>query len=121
MSGFVNLWNEIFSVFSGSDQVQSKAFANAFIENEVLKIQIAAPGHELDDFIIAYNMNYQQLSVRAKQPHKVKTVRNWLRHEFDYNSFTRLFQIENTLDKEKMQKRYESGILYLEFPIIPAH
>ena len=118
MSGIIKIWNEFYSVFAGSQRVNNNVLANAYVEGNTLKIEIAAPGHKLEDFIIAYNEKYKQLSVRAKQSVVRRTSRIWLRHEFELGAFTRIFQLERVLDKDGMQKKYDSGVLYLDFPVI---
>jgi HSP20 family molecular chaperone IbpA len=117
MNGIVKFWNEFFSVLTGEESKASNPLANAYVEGNILKFELAAPGHEQADFIIAYNEKYDQLSISAKGVKVNRNGKTWLRNEYNYESFTRMFQLERKVIGNEMKKYYRSGILYVEFPV----
>ena len=86
------------------------------VENQKdFKIELAAPGLEKKDFHIDIENNI--LSIRCEKKEEVKEKKeNYTRREFTYNKFERSFRLpENTLP-EKIDAKYENGILSLTLP-----
>jgi HSP20 family protein len=86
------------------------------IENNVdFKIDVAAPGLDKKDFKISVENNI--LSVSAEKSKETKTEKeNFTRREFSYSNFTRSFRLPENCLPEKIDARYESGILHLSLP-----
>lgn len=118
MNPLIKLWNEFYSAVAGQDEAMHSPLSNAYLKNGKMNFEIAAPGHEEEDFIIAHNLEYNQISIRAKSTPRSAGGRIWIRREFDFNSFTRIFQLERKIDPNGIKKDYRSGILYLEYPVL---
>ena len=118
MNPLIKLWNEFYSAISGTDEALHSPLSNAYLKNGKMNFEIAAPGHEEQDFVIAHNVEYNQLTIRARSRPRQNGSRIWVRREFDFNSFTRIFQLERKIDPKGMKKEYRSGILYLEYPVM---
>jgi HSP20 family protein len=86
------------------------------IENNVdFKIDVAAPGLDKKDFKISVENN--TLSVSAEKSKETKTEKdNFTRKEFSYTNFTRSFRLPENCVPDKIEAKYENGILRLSLP-----
>ncbi|MCB0807064.1 MAG: Hsp20/alpha crystallin family protein [Bacteroidales bacterium] len=80
------------------------------------RIEVAAPGMEKKDFNINLENDTLTISSERKKEDK-KEDENYSRREFSYQSFQRVFTLpENLVDGEKVNARYEEGILKIHIP-----
>jgi HSP20 family protein len=80
------------------------------------KIELAAPGMERKDFKVEIDKN-GILSIKAeKEEEKKEEEKNWLRKEFSYTRFERSFNLPENLITDKIDAKYEHGILKLVLP-----
>lgn len=86
------------------------------VENEKdFRIELAAPGLEKKDFKIEVSNGI--LSVSAEKEEEQKEERdNYRRREFYYNSFNRSFALPENSLPDKIDAKYENGILRLSLP-----
>lgn len=85
-------------------------------ENEKdYKIELAAPGLEKKDFKIEVENNTLSISSEKKEEKKEES-KNFKRREFSYNSFCRSFRLPENILGEKIDAKYENGILKLSVP-----
>lgn len=111
-------FENLFSNFFNNDLI-SKDYAGHMpsvniTENEnSYLIEVAAPGFEKSDFNVVVENGLLKISGehRSEAEHQEKT---FVRKEFNYGSFTRQFNLKDTVDEEKIAGRYENGILRLE-------
>jgi HSP20 family protein len=79
------------------------------------KIELAAPGLEKKDFKI--ETDNDTLTISSEKEHEKKEEKeNYRRQEFSYESFSRSFQIPENSLPEKIDAKYEGGILKLTLP-----
>ena len=82
------------------------------------KIEVAAPGLKKED--IKVEMENGVLSISAENKiEKEESDKNgrYTRREFSYSSFKRSFSVdEKTVDAEKIDAKYENGVLNLTLP-----
>ena len=79
------------------------------------KIELAAPGLKKSDFKIEVDSGYLTISAEQTEE-KNEEEDNYKRREFSYSTFSRSFQLpENTLP-DKIDARYEDGVLKLSIP-----
>lgn len=79
------------------------------------KVDVAAPGLEKKDFKVEIENGVLSVSAE-KQDEKEEKDKNWIRQEFSYNQFSRSFQLpENTLT-DKIDAKYENGVLKISLP-----
>lgn len=82
---------------------------------EHVVVQIDVPGVNADQIDIQCEKG--MLSVKGERPFNGKTSeRNYYRVENVYGPFERYFEIPRTLDVEKVEAKYQAGILTLTFP-----
>ena len=92
--------------------VNVKETSNAF------ELEVAAPGMSKQDFKVELDNNLLVISARKENRHEGKDANgNFARREFNYQSFTRSFNLPERLVKgEEISARYEGGILYIAVP-----
>lgn len=77
------------------------------------EIDIAAPGFSKKDFEIVIDNGVLAISAEKKDE-KEEKEEDYMRREFNYNSFSRRFILpENVNEDEKMKAVYKDGILKL--------
>lgn len=80
-------------------------------ENE-FKIELAVPGLNKEDFKIS--LNKQILTVSASKEAKDATeAKKYSKREYNYGSFTRSFNLPESVDYSKIDAAYQAGILTL--------
>ncbi|WP_348823468.1 Hsp20/alpha crystallin family protein [Flavobacterium aestuarii] len=80
------------------------------------EVEVAAPGMDKNDFKITLDSNRLTIS-SAKENEQTTKDENYTRREFSYQSFQRSFELpKNIVDEDKIQARYENGILLLSIP-----
>lgn len=89
--------------------------ANIIENNELYKIELAAPGMEKADFNV--KLDGKILNISSEK--KIETAgenEKMIRKEFSYKSFKRSFTLDEKIDAANISAKYENGILKLELP-----
>lgn len=79
------------------------------------KVELAAPGMDRKDFKIEIDNNSLTISGEKKEERKEDTE-NYRRREFSYNAFNRSFDLPENVIADKIDAKYENGILHLSLP-----
>jgi HSP20 family protein len=74
------------------------------------EIEMAAPGLNKKDFKINIENGVMTIFTEKKEEKEEKED-NFTRREFNYSSFTRSFNLPENINPEKIDARYEDGIL----------
>lgn len=112
----VDMFNEFFNDFNGSDFRKWNAPAVNISENDKeFKLQLAVPGMKKEDFKIAIEENMLVVSAENKKENEEKTER-YTRKEFSFSSFTRRFNLPDNVDDTQISANYENGIMHLNLP-----
>jgi HSP20 family protein len=93
--------------------------ANIIENGKNYKIEIAAPGLERKDFKVEVKDNILKISSEKEDEYeeeKNNENQYFCRKEFSYNSFTRTFTLPENLITDKIDAKYENGILHLTLP-----
>lgn len=86
------------------------------VENEKdFKIELAAPGLDRKDFKVEVENGILTISAE-KEEEKKEERKNFKRQEFAYNSFSRSFTLPENLLVDKIDAKYDNGILHLSLP-----
>lgn len=80
------------------------------------EVDMAAPGFDKKDFKIELLNNLLTISSEKKVETETKEGQQFTRQEFSYQSFSRSFTLPNTVEGEKIQAKYENGILKVAIP-----
>jgi HSP20 family protein len=78
-------------------------------------IEFASPGFTKKDFKIDLDQDVLTISAE-KEKEKTEENDSFTRKEFSYNSFSRSFTLPKTVNAEKIDAKYNDGILKLSIP-----
>ena len=80
------------------------------------EVELAAPGMKKEDFKI--QLDGQKLTISSeKTTEEDNNSLEYRNREFSYQSFSRTFTLaQEVIDTEKIEARYENGVLYLTVP-----
>ncbi len=76
------------------------------------QIELAAPGMKKDDFKVSIENGVLTISAETKKETEEKN-KNYTRQEFSYESFCRAFTLPDNASEEKIDAKYENGVLKL--------
>jgi HSP20 family protein len=93
-------------------------------------LELAAPGLRKSDFQLKIEGDTLTISFGQQDGQRTEPVQSeskpgqqeenaqsrWVRREFTCQTFQRHFELGDTIDREKISARYDSGILYLRMP-----
>ena len=87
--------------------------ANVREMDDKYELHLFAPGYQKSDFIIA--LIDQKLSITVKKE-EIEPDANWKRLEFWPRDFVRQFELNEKIDREAINAKYENGVLILSLP-----
>jgi HSP20 family protein len=105
--------------FWGSeDRLSQKQVAvNLRETTNTFEMELVAPGLRKEDFQINISGDMLTISYQHKEENKEENrSTGWLRKEYSMQSFTRHFNLDDTVNAEGITARYENGVLYLTLP-----
>jgi len=88
--------------------------------NKAFEVSLALPGLEKKDVKIEIQNNCLSIS-SEKQYEKEDKERNWVRREYGYASFQRMFELPESADHEKIQAEMKNGILSIRIAKKPGY
>lgn len=97
------------------EDVMSFPPINITEKDHAYQIDLAAPGYEKADFKINMEGNVLNISSEKRDEQKEETDKS-IRREFSYKAFKRSFTLDEKIDVEKIDARYENGVLKIELP-----
>lgn len=81
------------------------------------EMELIVPGLNKQDIKLNVTGDTFTVSFEQKQESKEESRdENWIRHEFRRQSFTRSFNLDDSIDAGKISARYENGVLFLSLP-----
>lgn len=99
----------------GADFTMNSPSVNIVENGDFYRIEVAAPGLGKGDFEL--NVDKGFLNISAKHEHKEeKKEGRYTRREFNYTSFSRSFELPDTVNAEAIEAEYENGILMIKLP-----
>lgn len=115
---FNTAMNRSVSELLGSDFAITQPSVNIRETAEDFKIDLAAPGLEKGDFNIAIE-NEKLIISAGKEVKREESTDKYTRKEFSYNSFSRSFDLPDSIQAEGIKASYNNGILELSLPKKP--
>ena len=88
---------------------------NVIENHEDFRIELAAPGLERKDFKVEVQDGVLSVSAE-KEEEKKEEDKNFRRREFSFSSFSRSFVLPDNLMADRIDAKYENGILKLTLP-----
>jgi HSP20 family protein len=78
-------------------------------------IEVAAPGMTKDDFNIDLRDGMLTISCEKESDNK-EEKENFTRREYNYSSFSRSFNLPDSVKEDDIKARYQDGILHISVP-----
>src|SRR3990170_755274 len=94
---------------------QNVPSVNILENGNQFNIELAAPGFNKADFKVNVEDNVLTISAEKKEE-KNEEGERFTRKEFSYNSFSRSFTLPQTASADKIDAKYNDGILRLAIP-----
>lgn len=88
---------------------------NIVENNEAYHLELMAPGRNKEDFSIAVDKDLLTISYEKKEEIKQEDLKT-VRREFSFQSFKRSFNLDEKINADGIQAKYENGILKLFLP-----
>ncbi len=82
---------------------------------DAFHLELNAPGRDKADFKINVNNGLLTISYDKKEETEQKDYKT-IRREFSYRSFKRSFTIDDTINADAIEARYDNGVLKLLLP-----
>ena len=119
LEDFFKPWNEW---FSNGDNFFNRSLSvpavNISESKDHYEVSLAAPGMKKDDFRIDVQGDLLTISSEQEET-KTEKEKKFSRKEYNYSSFRRTFTLPEEVNKEKIEARYENGVLILSLPFKP--
>ena len=85
-------------------------------DEDGFEVEMSAPGLDKKDFKIELNNSVLTISSEKKIENETKEGQQFSRREFSYQSFSRSFSLPESAESEKIEAKYENGILTVNIP-----
>lgn len=113
VNDFFNPWNNWFD--NGFEKALSVPAVNIAETDKHYNVSVAAPGMKKDDFKI--NVNGDMLTISAEREETTEEEdKQYNRREYNYSSFSRSFTLPEEVKRDKIEAKYEDGVLTLVLP-----
>lgn len=95
----------------------SKLPVNLKETDKNFQMEVIAPGLKKDDFNIEVKDNLLTISYENKEEQRQENEEEgWLRQEYQMESFSRSFTMDDTIDISNISAKYNEGVLKLVLP-----
>ncbi|RYE35989.1 MAG: Hsp20/alpha crystallin family protein [Sphingobacteriaceae bacterium] len=110
---FTDVFESVFNDAHLTDRLPSRVPAINIAETDAdFQIELAAPGLKKENFKI--NIEKTVLSISAERKNEnAEESKKYSKREFSYASFTRSFNLPETIDHQKIDAAYTDGVLKL--------
>lgn len=105
-------WNRYNNLLSRSAQLPP---ANIKETKDAYQVELSVPGFTNKDFKIDLEDGLLTISCEKKDESN-EDKENYKRREFSYSSFTRSFQLPDNVSEDKIQAKYDNGMLHISVP-----
>lgn len=112
---FFKPWNEWFDNGGFLGRTLTIPAVNITENKDDFAVSLAVPGMKKDDFKIDMEGTMLTISCEKEEKKEEKEAR-YTRKEYNYSSFSRSFTLPEDVNKEKIEAKYEDGVLKLMLP-----
>jgi HSP20 family protein len=118
---FGNLFNDLLNEFPAAaknfgQDIYAFPQTNIHETPEAFHLELNVPGRSKEDFKIQVEQGLLTISFEKKEENTQTDEYKTIRREFEYKSFKRSFSVEDQVDVDGIQAKYENGILKLLLP-----
>jgi len=107
--------DSFFNKLNSTSSNGSSPAVNVSEDDKGYTIEVAAPGIAGKAFNLEIENDVLTISTEQKES-KDEQKQNFLRREFNYQTFKRSFQLPETIDQEQIKATHDAGILTLILP-----
>lgn len=121
VSRFDNLFDEFFNNWPASWNMnraladEGLARVNIHETEDGYHVELNVPGRNKEDFNIAVDNGMLSISYEKKEEKESDSYKT-IRREFSFGSFKRSFYLDDTIQSDNIQAKYENGVLKLFLP-----
>jgi len=112
---FFKPWNEWFDNGGLWGRTFNIPAVNIIEQKNDYLVSLAVPGMKKEDFKIDVDGNMLTIS-SEKEETKEEKDKKFTRKEYNYSSFSRSFTLPDEVNKEKIDAKYEDGVLKISLP-----
>jgi HSP20 family protein len=112
---FFKPWNEWFANDRMFGRTINVPAVNITEEKNDYMVALAVPVMKKDDFRIDIEGNMLTIS-SEKEETKEEKDKKFTRKEYNFTSFSRSFTLPDEIDKQKIEAKYEDGVLRISLP-----
>jgi HSP20 family protein len=112
---FFKPWNEWFDSGGLWGRIMNVPAVNITEQMDGYRVALAAPGLKKEDFKIDVDGNMLTIS-SEKEVKKEEKDDKFTRKEYNFSSFSRTFTLPEEINKEKIEAKYEDGVLNILLP-----
>lgn len=115
-SSLHNLMDDFFMQFPSLYRDDSPGASNKSVPVNVrevengYQVEVVVPGFNKED--IKVDLENNQITISASKKHEAVNGKV-IRSEYKYQDFKRTFNLDEKIDTEKIEGKYENGVLYL--------
>lgn len=118
---YANLFDEFFTKglgnFVGADSLFTQPAVNVLESADNFRIELAAPGLNKGAFEVKVDKGTLTISAKKEQKEETTTPEGkYSRKEFNFATFSRSFQLPDTIDANAIGANYENGVLLVTLP-----
>jgi HSP20 family protein len=109
-------FNDDFWGFSGLNR-SVQVPVNIKETDKTYELELVAPGLRKEDLKLNVSGDALTVSFEHKEENNQGNEREgWLKREYRHQSFSRSFNLDDTIDANKITAKYQDGILHLSLP-----
>jgi HSP20 family protein len=112
---FFRPWTDWYDTTNLMGRVLNVPAVNISELKDEYQVSVAVPGMKKDDFTIDVEGNVLTISSEKEESTEDKDGQ-YTRREYNYSSFTRSFTLPDEVNKEKIEAKYEDGVLKINMP-----
>jgi len=115
LSSFVDEFFQGFPAGLGRDESFGFPPVNIHETADAYHLELSAPGRSKEDFKLAVEGGQLTVSFEKKEETKTDDYKT-IRKEFSFKSFKRSFNLDDRINADGIQAKYENGVLKLFLP-----
>ena len=116
ISNFVDeFFNEFPANWGGREGNFGFPPVNIHETKDAYHLELNAPGRSKEDFVLSFENGLLTVSFEKKEEAKSEDYKT-IRKEFSYKNFKRSFTLDDRIDANGIQAKYENGVLKLLLP-----
>jgi HSP20 family protein len=112
---FFKPWNEWFDNGNLWQRTINMPAVNITENKDFYEVSLAAPGMKKEDFNIDVDGNMLTISSENEESKEEKD-KKFTRKEYSYSSFSRSFTLPEEINRERIEAKYDNGVLKISLP-----